>query len=74
MFVEDSLVTLWGNNSVVGRSIVIHRASGERWGCASIGPAGRGYTLSFPDEGADYPEGTVQLLSLIHISEPTRPY
>ena len=61
MFVEDSLVTLWGNNSVVGRSIVIHRTSGERWGCASIGPAGRGYTLSFPDEGADYPEGTVQL-------------
>ena len=61
MFVEDELVTLWGNKSVVGRSIVIHRASGERWGCASIGPAGRGYTLTFPDEGADYPEGTVQL-------------
>ena len=54
-------ITLHGNNSVVGRSIVIHKPNGERWGCANIGPAGMGYTVVFPArEDKQYPVGTVQ--------------
>ena len=61
-YYADDLVTLHGNRSVVGRSIVIHQPNGERWGCANIGPAGFGYTATFPSrgDGSEYPEGTVQ--------------
>ena len=35
----DSHLTLFGKNSIVGRSIVIHKGdgTGERWACATIG-------------------------------------
>ena len=61
-YYEDELVSLHGNLSVVGRSVVIHKPNGERWGCANIGPAGYGYTATFPSrgDGDEYPEGSVQ--------------
>ena len=34
---QDRFLTLYGQNSIMGRSIVIHRADGSRWVCATIG-------------------------------------
>ena len=45
-----------GNTYIVGRSIVIHRAGGERWACANIGDAGFGATVTFPAAGATNPD------------------
>ena len=33
----DNTITLWGPESVVGRSVVIHKNDGARWACATIG-------------------------------------
>ena len=35
----DSSVSLFGANSIQGRSIVIHKSDGSRWACATIGYA-----------------------------------
>ena len=57
IFAEDATLFLTGKYSVVGRSIVIHRTSKARWACSNIGPAGRGYALTFADRGIEYPKG-----------------
>ena len=48
-----------GNTYIVGRSIVIHRANGERLACANIGDAGFGATATFPPAGTDPDTGVV---------------
>ena len=35
-FSDKSLGTLYGNGSVVGRSIVLHKKNGQRWVCATL--------------------------------------
>ena len=53
---QDSKGSMW----IVGRSIVIHKANGDRWACANIGTAGTGTIVTFP-EAAGQPDGTIQL-------------
>lgn len=36
----DMNLPLFGTNSIVGRSVVIHKGNGERWICANIGYSG----------------------------------
>jgi Cu/Zn superoxide dismutase len=36
-----------GSKWIVGRSIVIHKANGDRWACANIGEAGVGVNVAF---------------------------
>lgn len=56
----DNALPLVGDNSVLGRSIVIHKANGDRWACANIGSAGVGATVTFPEE-AGQPSGSIEL-------------
>ena len=35
-YILDAELPLVGNNSVLGRSIVIHKVNGDRWVCATI--------------------------------------
>ena len=37
-FVSDATLPLSGSMSVLGRSIVIHKANGDRWACATFQP------------------------------------
>jgi Cu/Zn superoxide dismutase len=58
-FYTDSTLPLFGETSVLGRSIVIHRndATASRWACATIPMR---IMVSFP-EVAGYPHGTIML-------------
>jgi Cu/Zn superoxide dismutase len=67
---SDPDLPLSGDMSVVGRSIVIHKADGTRWVCANIGKAGMGFTVTFPVK-AGYPSGTMQLFQASESSKTT---
>merc|ERR1711871_743573 len=66
----DAALPLSGDQSVMGRSIVIHKASGARWACANIGAAGKGYTVSFPAKDG-YPSGKIELFQASMMSKTT---
>ena len=65
-FVTDATLPLSGPMSVLGRSIVIHKADGSRWACATIPMRIR---VNFPDLGPDYPRGSI-FLSQASVSAP----
>ena len=53
----DSTQGSRGSKWIVGRSIVIHKANGERWACANIGVAGVGVNVAFAGDVS----GTIEL-------------
>ena len=55
-FLSDATLPLSGSMSVLGRSIVIHKADGSRWACATIPMRIR---VTFPDLGPSYPRGSI---------------
>ena len=55
-FLSDATLPLSGSMSVLGRSIVIHKADGSRWACATIPMRIR---VIFPDLGPSYPRGSI---------------
>ena len=66
----DTDLPLSGDMSVVGRSIVIHKANGDRWICANIGTAGIGKVVTFPAK-AGYPSGSIELFQATSASKTT---
>ena len=60
-FVTDATLPLSGPMSVLGRSIVIHKADGSRWACATIPMRIR---VNFQDLGTDYPRGSIFLFQV----------
>ena len=58
--------------SVVGRSIVIHKADAgaTRWVCATVGTAGIGKVVTFPVK-AGYPSGSIELFQPTPASKTT---
>jgi len=69
-FYVDTDLHLSGAMSVVGRSIVIHKANGDRWVCADIGTAGIGKVVTFPVK-AGYPSGSIELFQATPASQTT---
>jgi Cu/Zn superoxide dismutase len=63
----DTDIYLFGRGGIVGRSIVLHKNTGERWACATIGnPTVVAAEFSFANPGSGDVRGTVTFTGVQH--------